>query len=88
MVYAENAAGMPPTDGECQAYASAKGIDPYLTFAGESAKTLFTYVNNYGEGGFGVPWNLVMTGSSMEYYWSSTAGAGGYSNALDELSGN
>ena len=49
-VYGETSGGMPPT-AECKA-TNAKGLDPYLD-GSESGKTLFTYVNNYGEGGFG-----------------------------------
>lgn len=68
------------------AYATAKGIDPNLTFALDAGKELFTYVNNYASGGFGVPWNLVMNGHTMEYVWSSTTGAGGLYDSIDSLS--
>ena len=84
-VYGETSSGMPPTAGECKAYADAKGLDAYLTFGGESGKTLFTYVNNYGEGGFGVPWNLILNGNTLEYVWSSTTGTGDLYGTLDEL---
>ena len=87
-VIGEDNAGSPPTDGYCASYAADKGVDPNLTFGGDSGKTLFTYVNNYGEGGFGVPWNLILDGSTLEYVWSSTTGTGDLYGTLDELTGN
>ena len=70
-------------------YAEKKGVSPYLTVVDadleSDAQVLFTFVNNYASGGFGVPWNLLLDGGSMEYYWSSTVGTGDLYNSLDAL---
>ena len=70
-------------------YATKKGVSPYLTVVDadqESAgQVLFSYVNNYASGGFGVPWNLLLDGKSMEYVWSSTVGTGDLYGELEKL---
>jgi len=80
---------MKPSLGYCLDYAEKKGVDPYLTVIDadqeSDVQVLFTYVNNYASGGFGVPWNLLLVGASMEYYWSSTSGAGDLYGSIDAL---
>ena len=89
VVIGEDTAGNPPTLEYCKKYAKDKGISPEQTFIdhnGAAWGTMFSYVNNYSSGSFGIPWNVIFDGRSMEYAYSDTAsGSEGRDQTRDRL---
>ena len=81
IVLGETSSRQAPSLADCNAYASAKGISPSQMFMdntnNDSFYTIFSYINNYASGSFGIPWDALLDGTSMEYVFSDTAGGEG-----------
>ena len=45
----------------------------------------FTNIENYGNGGIGLPWSAVLDASSMEYKWCDYAGEGTLDSNIQAL---
>ena len=47
----------------------------------------FSNIENYGNGGIGLPWSAVLDASSMEYKWCDYAGEGTLDSNIQALLG-
>ena len=90
VLIAEDASKGPATLGYCKQWAKAHG-DPdalytYLDISGGvSWNNTFTNIENYGNGGIGLPWSAVLDASSMEYKWCDYAGEGTLDSNIQAL---
>ena len=78
-----------PSQKYCEDYADRKGMDRSVVFIdnseGISWNALFGAINNYANGGIGLPWSVILDGDSMEYMWSNTAGADDLYTTIDNV---
>lgn len=92
VLIAEDASKGPATLGYCKQWAKSHG-DPdamytYLDISGGvSWNNTFSNIENYGNGGIGLPWSAVLDASSMEYKWCDYAGEGSLQSNLQDLMG-
>ena len=92
VLIAEDASKGPATLGYCKQWAIAHG-DPdgkytYLDISGGvSWNNTFSNIENYGNGGIGLPWSAVLDASSMEYKWCDYAGEGTLDSNIQALLG-
>jgi hypothetical protein len=87
-VIGEDAAGNPPSKAYCLNYAQTKGVPAERVFMdndGAAWGSTLYFINNYAQGSFGIPWNAVLDGKSMEYVHSDTAGDGTRAAVLEGL---
>ena len=90
VLIAEDASKGPATLGYCKQWAQAHG-DPdamytYLDISGGvSWNNTFTNIENYGNGGIGLPWSAVLDARSMEYKWCDYAGEGTLDSNITDL---
>ena len=67
VVMGQNDYGDVPSQAECQQYASSHSIDPALVLIDPNWQTMNSNINTYGASG--IPWNAVINGNNMEYFW-------------------
>lgn len=91
ILYGETPNATPPSLAECKQYGERKGIDPSVLYldndGGRAWAATLDKIDNYATGSFGIPWNALLKGDSMEYMWSSYAGEGDLYSNIDALLG-
>ena len=90
VIIAEDAQKGPATLGYCKQWAMSHG-DPDFRYTyidvtgGVSWNNTFSNIENYGNGGIGLPWSGVLDTRSMEYKWCDYAGEGTLQSNLQDL---
>ncbi len=72
VVLGEDGQGVKPTEAYCTAYAEQNNIDPAKMLIDESWQITFANIDTGQAGGIGLPWDAVVNGDGMIYYWNDT----------------
>lgn len=86
-VLGEDVYGNVPSAAFCESFATEHGMDPKHTYIDFQYATLFSKLEVYAgsDGSFGVPWDAMLDGDNMSYYWCAQSSTEDVNAALNHL---
>jgi hypothetical protein len=75
VIVGEDQTGGEPTLEFCKGYAEEHGVDPARTFVDFNYSSLFSVLDPYVSGAWGIPWAAYLDGDNMAYMWHTGANA-------------